>query len=44
MKIRKISAVIADIPLVRPHVMSLMTVKDINYLFVRIEVKNGAVG
>ena len=44
MKIRKVSAVIADIPLIRPHVMSLMTVKEINYLFVRVEGENGIEG
>ena len=44
MIIKKISTVVADIPLTRPHVMSLMTVSEVNYLFVRIEGDNGAVG
>ncbi|WP_251317531.1 mandelate racemase/muconate lactonizing enzyme family protein [Flintibacter muris] len=44
MKIKKISSIVVDIPLTRPHVMSLVTVKDVNYLFVRIEGENGAVG
>ena len=44
MKIKKISTIVVDIPLTRPHVMSLMTVKEVNYLFVRIEGENGAVG
>lgn len=44
MKIKKISTIIVDMPLIRPHVMSLMTVEVVNYLFVRIEAENGAVG
>ena len=44
MKIKRISTVIVDMPLIRPHVMSLMTVKEVNYLFVRIEAENGAAG
>ena len=30
MKIKKISTIVVDIPLTRPHVMSLMTVKEVN--------------
>ena len=44
MKIKKISTLVVDIPLTRPHVMSLVTVKDVNYLFVRIEGDNGIEG
>lgn len=44
MKIKRISTVIVDMPLIRPHLMSLMTVKEVNYLFVRIEAENGAAG
>lgn len=44
MKIKKISTIVVDIPLTRPHVMSLMTVKEVNYLFVRIEGDNGIEG
>ena len=44
MKIKRISTLVVDIPLTRPHVMSLMTVKEINYLFVRIEGDNGIEG
>lgn len=44
MKIKKISTVVADIPLTRPHVMSLVTVKEVQYLFVCIEGDNGARG
>ena len=44
MKIKTISTVVVDMPLTRPHVMSLMTVKEVNYLFVRIEAENGLAG
>jgi len=44
MKIKKISTVILDIPLLRPHVMSLMTVDTVNYLLVRIAGDNGEEG
>lgn len=44
MTIKMISAAIADIPLRRPHVMSLMTVEKVNFLIVRIRGSNGAVG
>lgn len=44
MKIKRISTLMVDLPLVRPHVMSLMTVKEVNYLFVRMEGENGVEG
>ena len=44
MKIRSVSTTIIDIPLKRPHVMSLMTVEKVNYLIVRIEGDDGIEG
>lgn len=44
MKIKKITTTILDIPLKRPHVMSLMTVEKVNYLLVRIEGSNALEG
>ena len=44
MTIRKIRTEIVDIPLRRPHVMSLMTVYEVNFLFVFAESSDGAVG
>jgi muconate cycloisomerase len=44
MKIKRISTIIVDIPLKRPHVMSLMTVEKMNFLLVRIEGSNGIEG
>ncbi len=44
MKIKRISTTIVDIPLKRPHVMSLMTVEKMNFLLVKIEGTNGMEG
>ena len=44
MKLKSIKTAIVDIPLKRPHVMSLMTVHEVNYLFVFAQSSDGTVG
>ncbi len=44
MKLKSIKTAILNIPLKRPHVMSLMTVEEVNYLFVLAESSDGTVG
>lgn len=44
MKLKSIKTAIVDIPLKRPHVMSLMTVREVNYLFVFAQSSDGTVG
>lgn len=43
-RIKKISAQIVQIPLKRPHVMSLMTVKHVDFLLVKITEEQGLEG
>jgi muconate/chloromuconate cycloisomerase len=44
MLIGDVRAIRADIPLRRPHVMSFTTLEAVNYVFVRVETRDGLVG
>src|SRR5438876_2109438 len=44
MRIRDVRVTLADIPVRRPHVMSLTTLRAVNFGFVRLEADDGLVG
>lgn len=44
MKIADLRLVLADIPVSRPHEMSFTTLEAVNFVFVRIETREGLVG
>ena len=44
MIIGDVRLVLADIPVRRPHTMSFTTLEAVNFVFVRIETRDGLVG
>lgn len=44
MKIADVRAILADIPVKRPHTMSFTTLRAVNFAFVRLATDDGAVG
>ena len=44
MKIADVRVILADIPVKRPHRMSFTTLHAVNFAFVRVETRDGAIG
>jgi muconate/chloromuconate cycloisomerase len=44
MTIAEVRVILADIPVRRPHEMSFTTLEAVNYVFVRVETRDGLVG
>ena len=44
MKIADVRVIRADIPVIRPHKMSFTTLEAVNFVFVRVETRDGVVG